>query len=881
VSDVQRSESAGGGTQEEENPGQGHKPGRRFPVVAIGASAGGLDALTALLHHLPAGTGMAFVVIQHLDPRHESILSKLLARETAMPVGQAENGATLSPNRVYVIPPNTSMTIAGATLTLAPRESAGTAIDAFLRSLAASQRSAAVAVILSGTGSDGALGVQAVAEEGGIVFAQDPASAKFDGMPRSAIETGCVDFILAPDGIAAELASIAREPRLIWRDPPDTAPQFPGSQNDLETLVALLRTATGIDFNLYRQATFYRRLLRRLALLKIGSLADYVGHAKENPDELNALAQDVLIRVTNFFRDTEAFEALSRRVFPALIRKASKDGAIRIWVPGCSTGEEAYSIAICFLEVADQMRSRVSCKVFATDINDAAIEKARRGTYVENIVADVAPERLDRFFVRAGRDFQVSKKLRDQCIFSRHDLLNDPPFSRMDLISCRNVLIYLDSMQEHALSRFHFALKPGGYLLLGKAEKANGLFASVDRTVRLYVRQESARQAVTVDGTPAKRPVHSASKQELQRGVRPMRQIDLFQLADRVLTERYAPPRVIVNGNLEPVAYSGEAAAFASASPSHNQNYKIMVAAKIAQPEGFRNAIRKAARTGRSVRIEQVTLGEGASPGEVSVEVTPLGPDRQNFLMVFEERGAPPERNIEIGGVPTPEAFRKLEMRIRRLEKELASSRAHLATVIAEHEAVNEEAVAANEELQSLNEELESSKEEIEASYEELTTVNQELQVRNTEVENAREFAQATTDTVRGALLVLGPGLRVLKANRSFYRTFRLSPEEVEHRFIYELGDRVFGDPRLRGLLEDILPRNRMMEDFEIQNDNPSGGQGVILLNARRFEGEERILLAIEDVTESRRVETGLRQSQKWKRSAIWRRAWRMISTIC
>ena len=485
------------GSESCDDPDPNLHPRQPFAVVAAGASAGGLEAFTELLRCLPADTGMAFVFIQHLAPGHESMLPQLLSRESAMPVSQVEDGTVLAPNHVYVIPPNAAMTISGLVLALKARGTVGTTIDSFLRSLAASRKSMAIAVILSGTGSDGTLGVQAVAEEGGVVFAQDPASAKFDSMPRSAIATGCVDFVLTAPEIGAELARVAREPRLIHRKIPEIPEQGPDSES-FEELFDLLRNGTGIDFSLYRQTTVRRRALRRIALLRQGSLHDYVEYMKEHPDELQALAQDILIRVTHFFRDPEAFEVLAHRVFPALIRKTPPDRAVRIWVPGCSTGEEAYSIAICFLEVAEQMLRHVPVQVFATDINEAAVEKARRGVYLENIAADVSPERLARFFTRLGKEFRIDRSVRDQCIFSRHDLLIDPPFSRMDLVSCRNVLIYLDWMHEEALSRFHFALNPGGFLLLGKSETASSppdLFTPLDKSARLYVRQDSAAPA--------------------------------------------------------------------------------------------------------------------------------------------------------------------------------------------------------------------------------------------------------------------------------------------------------------------------------------------------------------------------------------------------
>lgn len=832
------------------------KPDPGCPVVAVGASAGGLEAFTELLHHLRADTGMAFVLIQHLAPNHESMLAQLLSRQTAMAVHQVEDGAVLSPNQVYVIPPNAAMTLSGRTFVIGPRQGAGTAVDGFLRSLATSQKNKAVAVILSGTGSDGALGVQAIAEEGGVVFAQTPESAKFDSMPRAAIATGCVDFILAADKIGTELARIAREPRLIPRDVPEVPSQSHGSGREFQAVFDLLRQGTGIDFRLYRQTTVRRRILRRLALLRKESLGEYVTHLRANSAELHALAQDILIRVTRFFRDPEVFDVLSRKVFPALIRKTPLDRAARVWVAGCSTGEEAYSIAICFLEVAEQMQSQVHLQVFATDINEAAIEKARRGAYVENIAADVSPERLVRFFVRVGHEYQVGKRLRDLCIFCRHDLLNDPPFSRMNLVSCRNVLIYLDDMQAQAFSRFHFALNPGGCLLLGKSETtmaAPGLFAAVDKEAKLYARQDSARHQVLTNRKSA--PLGETLNEALL-AVQPRRRIDVGRSADRILTERYSPPYVVVDLNLEVVPFGGENSALAADA----RNIQLVAALKDAQLTAFRNAIQSSARTRLSFRIEQVKLAKIDFPGEIDIEVTPLGPDQQHFLVVFEQQAgsSPPEPEPD-----RPRAGGRLQVRTLRLEKEIAASRAHLESVILEQEAAREEVVAANEELQSLNEELESSKEELEATNEELNTLNQELHVRNTELGNSQEFAQATIDTVRGALVVLGADLRVLKANQYFYQTFGLSPEEVEHHFIYEVGHGAWSLPRLRVLLEEVLPESQNLSDFEIEQSLPSGARRVLQLNARRFEYEERILLAIEDVTERRRLEDEARQSHK------------------
>ena len=826
----------------------------QVPVVAIGASAGGLEAFTELLRFLPSDTGMAYVFIQHLSPTHESMLSRLLSRDTQMPVHEVEDGVFLSPNQIYVIPPNAAMVIDDGSLSLKRREGAGTQVDVFLRSLAETRGAASVGVILSGTGSDGALGIQAIAEVGGVVFAQLPETAKFDGMPRSAIATDCVDVILPPKEIAAELARLAREPRLLKPDRPEAAGLYPVSAEDIQAVLELVHNRSGIDLGLYRRETVRRRLTRRLALLRISGVRDYLAYIGENPDEVSALIQDVLIRVTRFFRDSSVFDALSTKIFPLLIRRIQPGAALRIWAPGCATGEEAYSLAICFHEAAEQMQSRVPLQLFATDINEAAIDRARRGTYIENISVDVTPERLSRFFVRSGKEYQIARRVRESCVFSRHDLLRDPPFSRMSLLSCRNVLIYLDSMRDSALSRFHFSLNSGGVLLLGKSESAAsspGLFAAMDRGARIYIKQDAPRNPVPLhSGRSTKAPATFPP----ERFAAVPRQTDVQARTDRLLAERYGPPRVVVNANLEVTR--------AGSDQSDKRIAEVLRVAQESSGSALNEAVKKAAATGQSVAIEGSTLEGDPLPGGTVVEVTPVGEERAHFLIVFEYPpanaagdGSPSRSGKAIQGRP--------QARVRRLERELAASRAQLESFLADQAGFSEEALAANEELQSLNEELESSKEELEATNEELITVNQELQIRNTELENTREFAQATIDTVHNGLLVLGQDLRVLKANKSLFRMFRLSAEEVEHHSIFELADGIFEVSALRKFLEQLLPAKRTIEDYELLYEHPIMGRRTLLLNAHRFDREQRILLAVQDVTEARRYENELHQSQK------------------
>jgi two-component system CheB/CheR fusion protein len=834
----------------------------RFPVVGVGASAGGIEAFTALLEHLPADTGMAFVLIQHPDPRHDGIPSHLLARATAMPVSEAGDGTPLEPNQVYVIPPHFDMTVAGRVLRLAPSEPPGPQpIDTFLRSLASSRRNKAVAVILSGPGSDGALGVQAIREAGGVALAQDPQSAKFDGMPRGAISTGCVDFVLPPDRVAGELARIAHEPRLIHRTAAEEDEAFRNSERDFADILDLLRARSHVDFNLYRQATVRRRMLRRLVLLGLESPADYVRRLKGHPEELHALAQEILIRVTRFFRDPGVFEVLSQQVFPSLIRRTPPGRGVRIWVPGCSTGEEAYSLAICFTEVAERMESSVPLQVFATDVSAAAIEQARRGAYIENIAADVSADRLRRFFVRTGTEFQVGKNLRELCTFSRHDLLRDPPFSRMDLLSCRNVLTYLDLPHTRWLSLFHFAINRGGFLLMGKSETASTspeLFAPLDQAASLYVRQDSTEAPVRPHGLPSTPPVFHSRREFAAAGHRPLGKTELRNEADRMVVERYGPPRAIVNEDLEVLVYGGDTAPYLA--PSRGlRNESFLDVAREGLAEALAKAVRTAAKERESVRIERLELREGDRPREFGLEVSPIGPEGRHFLVVFEERPGP--RSSHPGEADA--LVQQLGRRVSRLQKELAARRAEREASLLAQEATEEEAVAANEELQSLNEELQSSKAELEAGNQELSTLNRELQLRNAELSDAREFAQATLDTARGSLVVLGPDLRVIKANKSFYRLLGAAPEAVDNRFLYDLWEGQWSAPRLRHLLEEVLPQNSAMEDFEWVYVDPVIGRRILLLNARRFERAERILLAVEDITAIRRFEDELRQSQK------------------
>ncbi|MEJ2389514.1 MAG: CheR family methyltransferase, partial [Chromatiaceae bacterium] len=498
---------------------------------------------------LPPDTGMAYVLIQHLDPKHESMLTSLLTRTTPMPVVEATDGLSVEPNHVYVIPPNTNLGILHGTLHLMPRgdpHKQHLPVDYFLRSLAEDQGTRAIGVILSGTASDGALGLKAIKAEGGITLAQDPASAKYDGMPRSAIATGGVDFILPLEGIAKELARLAGHPS-VAREAAARPELPPEAIDDLSKVFLLLRGHTGNDFTYYKQSTVQRRIKRRMLLHKLERLKDYVRFLQQAPGELDALFQDMLINVTGFFRDPETFEALKKTVFPRIMAGRSPENPIRIWAAGCSSGEEAYSVAIALLEFLGNQATGTPIQIFATDIDANAIDKARTGVYAENIAADLTPARLQRFFVRVPEGYQIGKPIRDMCVFAVQNVIKDPPFSRLDLAVCRNLLIYLGNvLQKKVLQVFHYALKPTGFLMLGTSETVGGsadLFALADRKNKIYTKKTALipLQYEFAAGAPGLLETEGPAAPPSPAP------IDIPHQADRIILNRYGPPGVIIH----------------------------------------------------------------------------------------------------------------------------------------------------------------------------------------------------------------------------------------------------------------------------------------------------------------------------------------------
>ncbi len=731
----------------------------RFPVVGIGASAGGLEAVTVFLKELEPHLGMAYVLVLHLDPARESKLSEILARTTRIPVVQACDAMSVEPDHIYVIPPNCDMTIDHWVLHLRDREahrSANTTIDTFLRSLAVAHGSDAIGVILSGTASDGTLGLAAIKGEAGITFAQEPSSAKYDGMPASAIAAGCVDFILSPTGIAKEIARIRHHPYIADRSSLNT--EEAGDGTDMEPIFRLLRRVTTVDFSGYKSPTIGRRIQRRMALRKIDKLKDYAVLLLRDQQEVEALYQDLLINVTSFFRNPEAFAALKKIVYPAILQaRTSGSGPVRIWVPGCSTGEETYSHAISLVEYLSEERAEIPIQVFGTDLSESAIQRARAGVYKENIEADVTPDRLRRFFFKADGGHQIKKSIRDLCIFSTQNVFNDPPFSRMDLVSCRNVMIYLSqTLQKRVIPIFHYALNPTGFLMLGSTEGLLGagseLFEMSDKKQKIFRKRpvpgpvafgfslgkpEPGTTGTPMTTSPSKSPETLKIPMELQRE------------ADRLLLARYVPPAVLINEHLEILQTRGRTASFLEL-PSGKASLNLLKMARPGLLFELQGAIDEARKQGFEAIRPRVRV-EDEKIKTVTIRVVPFKVPSQtqhSFLIVFES-DSPSEDGVPgiVAQAPLGQIVEHaiaedstLGKQIAQLRQELAATREYLQSIIESQEGTNEELQSANEEIQSGNEELQSTNEELQTSKEELESANEELHTVNEEMQHRNEL---------------------------------------------------------------------------------------------------------------------------------------------
>ena len=980
-----------------------------FPVVGIGASAGGLEAFSELLRHLPVDTGMAFVCIQHLSPSHESLLASILAKSTRMQVLEITNGMPVEANHVYVIPPNACLTISGGVLKLMPRpetpSEVNLPIDVFLRSLAQEMGSRAIGVVLSGTASDGSAGIKAIKEEGGITFAEEEQSAKFEQMPHNAIATGCVDFILNPKAIAESLGSISRHP---YANPSESQIQklLPETDDAFHQIVLLLKKVSNVDFSGYKPATIKRRVIRRMVLSRKETLQDYLGILRNDPQELAALHQDVLIKVTVFFRDPEIFKILQQDVFPHIVKNKSNETPLRIWVPACSTGEEVYSLAIALLEHLGDDANHIPIQFFGSDIKESCIEAARAGTYSESIAQDVSSERLKRFFNKVDRGYQIAKLIRDRCIFAKQNVTADPPFSKIDLISCRNFLIYITPiLQKKVIPTFHYALNPGGFLLLGQSESAmdfKDLFKCVNQKAKIYSKQQKqshyAFGYVASPSAPEKFPALKKPDENEESRIA----LNVQREADRMVMAKNEQAGVVINETMEILQFRGDTSYYlkqAPGTPSLNL-FKMVREGLLTE---LRTALNQVMKEGGSFKKENIRVKYNGDFKSVSIEVVPLkvpAAKQRYFLISFTELkkiSLPPLVGKTIAKSKSKPDSREqgLKENLLSVKEELIATKAYMQSIIEEREAANaalqaanEEVVASNEELQSLNEEMQSAneemqtaKEELQASNEEITTVNDELNGRNTQLAQLNDdfsnlinsiqlpvvivghdlrirrftpaaekvFSLVATDvgrslsdiklkvnisnleeliakvnkdlaikeqevqdekghwytlqirpyrtsdnkidgvvimfsdidilkknqfaieeygrylafviqTVPVPLLVLDLKLQVKIANAAFCRVFQVKADQTENRLIYELGKGQWDIPALHKLLEESLPGKEKVENYELDHQFKNVGHKIMVLNARRIDSMQVILLSIEDATEQKDREHGLQE---------------------
>ena len=867
------------------------KSANLFSVIGIGASAGGLDAFKRLLKAIPENSGMAYVLVQHLDPNHESMLPEILQKVTNIPVSEITDDIKVQPDHIYIIPSNKMMVANDGVLLLIPRPAKNInernlPIDLFFTSLAEVHQSHAIGVVLSGTASDGTKGLKAIKDHGGITFAQDEASAAYDGMPNSAVQAGVVDFILPPEKIPQKLLEITNITS--GKDADENIPQ----QDEVvfKQILSLLRVRKGTDFTYYKQTTIRRRILRRMALNKNEELVTYLKYLRENKTEQDILYQDFLISVTSFFRDHKSFDNLCESVFPNIVKNKASGQPIRVWVAGCSTGQEVYSIAICFKEFLGYNASTDTggkVQIFATDISEPAIIKARTGIYTPGELEGLTPQRLQEFFTKTNGSYQVSKQVRDMCVFAAHNFLKDPPFGKMDFISCRNVLIYMEPyLQKKALSTFHYALNPKGYMLLGKSETTSSvpdLFASADhegsKNDKLFSRRDVPSRFMITASQPSEQTFADMNtKNEAMR-------TDFQKTADDIMLSKYTPAGVIVNEAMDIVHFRGKTGNYleqSSGKPSHN----LLQMAKNGLAFELRNILHKAKkvlpsgrRGNQAVIKENVPVQVNGDPRLITIEAIPLpNTEEPHYLILFHDNNSIGNQQAAISNKKTTTGKFKKDNRdliIQQLEQELAQVREDMRSISEDQEAVNEELQSANEELlsgseelQSLNEELETGKEELQSTNEELTVVNQEMLGLNEQITASRDYADAIISTIREPLLVLDKNLRVKTANRSFYKTFHVNEQETEGKLIYDLGNRQWNIPQLRTLLEALLPEKESFFDFEVTHIFTDIGQRTMLLNAReiareREKGKEKlILLAIEDITKKKIADEKIKESE-------------------
>lgn len=827
-----------------------------FPVVGIGASAGGLDAFKQFIKTIPEESGMAYILVQHLDPLHESILSEILQRTTKLPVLEIQDNMKVAPDHIYIIPSNKLLIASDGILKLSPRPPKGQAnlpIDVFFSSLAEVHQEHAIGVLFSGTGTDGTVGLNAIKAHGGLTIVQETGTAAYPGMPQNAIDSGAANFILRPDKVIDKLKELNLSFKLLSGN---EKPVEIRSEDNFKNILALIRVRKDVDFTYYKQSTIQRRILRRMALKGIPDVNEYYNYLLAHKQEQDILYQDLLIPVTSFFRDPDIFKDVSEKVFPVITKNKSVTEPLRIWVAGCSSGEEAYTIGICLLEYLGKKASAIKIQIFATDISEVSIAKARAGIYSKAELNGVSEDLVQKYFTKIDGNYHINKSLRNLCVFAHHNLLKDPPFAKLDLISCRNVLIYFQNyLQKKAFSTFHYALNEKGFLALGKSENVsiNSELFNPSGKNKIFIKKEAVetfRPVATVKRTflegREKPQVTEPKKDDFQRSV------------DEIIIHKYSAVGVIVNDQLDIVQFRGSTGPYLEAPPG-KATLNVLKMARGDLAYELRIALQQAKTTNEVVAKDGIVLDNGKRT--VSFDVTPLlNTIEPYFLILFNDdtHAAEKKKTSDPNNTAAPEKDIK-DIRIEQLEKELARTKEDMRSITEEQDAANEELQSANEELlsgseelQSLNEELETTKEEIQSTNEELTIVNHELIDRNEQLVQSRLFAEAVVTTLHEPLLIMNKDLRIVSANPAFYKTFNLKEDDTNGKILFELQNAEWDIPDLRTNLFEIQTGKSKFKEWQVACKFSGIGERYLGFNAQPIQREKDdhlVLLTIDDLT--------------------------------
>jgi two-component system CheB/CheR fusion protein len=770
----------------------------KFPIVCLGASAGGLEALEQFLRNVPQNSGMAYVVIQHLDPTQKGMLPELLQRITRMEVLQAKDRMAVKPNHVFVIPPNKSMSILKGVLHLfEPFETRGLRlpIDFFLRSLADDQNEQAVGVILSGMGSDGSGGIRAIKEKNGVVLIQDPASAKYNSMPQNAIDSVQADLIAPATELPSKLLEFLKHVPIVKTN----LELEIKDQSALDKIIILLRTHTGNDFSLYKKNTMYRRIERRMGVHKIDKIFSYVRFLQENPKEVDILFKELLIGVTNFFRDPPTWELLEKTILPSLLTNKQEGEVLRAWVAGCSTGEEAYSLAMVFKEALEKVNpyAGITLQIFATDLDNEAIESARKGVFPENITSDVSAKRLNRFFVKTDEGYRVNTEIREMVVFAKHNIILHPPFTKIDIITCRNLLIYMDAeLQKKLLGLFYYSLNNDGFMVLGSAETPgtqSHFFTSVDAKLKIYKRSITNQSPDLFDFPSS----FSRSRPAAIESPRPViSQVSIQTLADQMLLQYFSPPGVLVNEKGDIVYISGRTGKYLEPSVG-KANMNIFAMLRDGLRAEFPAAFRKALTSKDPVIMRNIKVGTNGGTQNINVTIKWIDkPDALNgmIMIIFIDVTEITHIKAEAkkGKIPLSSIQAELEKELQHTRAEMQNTMEEMQTSQEELKSTNEELQSTNEELQSTNEELTSSKEEMQSLNEELQTVNAELQSKVDEFSRVNNDMKNLLNSTDIATLFLDKELNIRRYTNEATKIFKLIKSDIGRPFTDQVSELIY-----------------------------------------------------------------------------------------